>query len=259
MAEEYPRERRGGFSVWGWIFVAIVIGFLIWLFVVPATNYRARPTPTAPTAGPITDVAAIHDTPTSYVGRQVELRNVSVQKTLSDSAFWVGSDGNEVLVVRGGSTAADTGDQTGSQQPAAEQGMPNQSGTAGTSRSAEEPKKGNEQQKAPAGTNTANVSQGQKLDVNGTIEPFPGVDEAQQQWNISKDQAQELRDKAAVVVIASEVAPGGTLGEANLPQSDQENNATPPPGPNTPHDQSPNDKTQQQPANPNQPQENPPR
>ena len=254
--ENYREPRQSGFSVWGWVFVAIVIGFLVWLFVVPATNYRARPLATAPAASPIGDVAAIHDTPTSYVGREVEFRNVEVSKPVSDAAFWVGRGDNEVLVVRESANAAnnanETANQTSSQQPAAEQGMKNQGGPARTTHNAEEPKKGNQQEKSAATeTNTASLNKGDKVDINGTVQPFPGVDEAQKQWGVSADTAKELRDKAAVVVVASEVAPGGSLGAATLPQSD-ENNANPGAEQNNPQNHE-----NKQPENQNNEQQNP--
>jgi hypothetical protein len=70
-------------------------------------NSPAPPPPGNDTAGTtsqeVTDLKPVYTASDkqSYVGRQVNLQNVQVQKVLSDTTFWIGDNNNEHMFVTG--------------------------------------------------------------------------------------------------------------------------------------------------------------
>lgn len=137
MAEIHLQEKRGSMAWVWWLLGLIVVGLIVWWALVSmgdddtvvattAAAPVATPVTTSPqqaigTTGPITSMAMLTDAgamASGVVGRSVALANVPVSKAVSDKAFWAGTSGNEVFVVRGNQNAPFTAPDGGAQSPA---------------------------------------------------------------------------------------------------------------------------------------------
>jgi hypothetical protein len=127
--ERIPVQRKKGTPAWLWILLLLlVLGLLYFLFFRKKTddseflddtttttetydsstvNSPAPPPPGSDTTGSttseVTDLKPVYTASDrqSYVGRQVNLQNVQVQKVVSDTTFWIGDNANEHMFVTG--------------------------------------------------------------------------------------------------------------------------------------------------------------
>src|SRR6476620_7339283 len=130
--ERIPVQRKKGTPAWLWILLLLLLlGLLYFLFFrksksndewlddststtetydSSSVNSPAPPPPgndtsasTGTASSEVTDLKPVYSATDkqSYVGRQVNLQNVQVQKVLTDTTFWIGDNNNEHIFVTG--------------------------------------------------------------------------------------------------------------------------------------------------------------
>lgn len=206
-------QREGaGWAAWWWIWVLIIIG-IIWFggwgwggyggwwwghrmragVVQPAynngtvangANGGVQNTALPPTGQGVAALTATNKQ--AYVGQPFDVRNVIVEKKVNDHALWVG-------------------ESNGSNSAASNAGTGGNADNSGPSMLVVLFGNGNN-------AANANIAQGDRVTVTGTIEKAPAQNQAKKEWKLSEDGAKTLqRDgayvKATQVELAS-AAPG---------------------------------------------------
>lgn len=193
--------------LWVWLFIIIVAAFWFagwgwgghggwWWGKKPAVAL-VNPNPQLTGSG-----IAIIDAPDKkvYVGQPFDLNNVPVQKKVSSTAIWIGTrSSGPMLVVFGGNAAADNSGTKGEQNNTKSESAHNNANqsSAGT----------NENTNAPSATGTAtntaaSLTEGDRLNLSGTVEKAPSANEAKQQWGLSDSGAQRLERQGAYIQVA---------------------------------------------------------
>lgn len=90
-----------------------------------------------------------------FINHAFNIRNVPVQQTNSNHAFWIGANNNDTMLVV----------LTGNQNSAA----------------------------------NANLQQGQRVNVTGTVARAPSADNAKRMWSLSDDDAKRLEQQGAYI------------------------------------------------------------
>ena len=164
-------EKRSGFPWWAWLLIAaLIITGVIWYFAGTGHSQTAENQSAAESnsgeasrTAAITDLSTVYGAsdPQSLVDRQVALNEpVRVLSVTGDQTFWVGPDANhQVLVVL------------------QQKSTPNQPATEGR----------------------YDVNPGQFVRVYGTVERFPGYQEARNRWKVSPDVRSELENQTIYV------------------------------------------------------------
>lgn len=172
--EQAEIDRRpyaaGGWFAWWWVWFIIIIGF-IWFAGWGWGGYGGwwwgRPRVEA--VQPLTTGSGVavltSSNKQSFVGQPFEIRDVLVRNKVNNQVLWIAANNTAPMLVV---------------LPA------NGNGGANPSESAN-------------ATPSDSISQGNRIDVTGTVQKSPPADQVKQQWNLSDRDAQRLEQQGAYV------------------------------------------------------------
>ncbi len=202
MAYEDPRRpgdptpvRRGGWGAGWWIMFFVVIAFIIWAVawswngrgtraaVTPALPAGAIAAATGETAtAPHVSVAELQQ-PNPWINQNVQVNDVKMASSAGKQAFWVtGADGNRLLVIQNQNAMPESGQAT--------------TGTAA-----------NQQ-----------FHQGELLNITGRVQKVNSPNELQQQYDLQKQAASELKAGQAYL-LAQQINPQNNNLQSNQNQN----------------------------------------
>ncbi len=191
-----------------WILFAIVIGAIVWILIAgignthrvtanqprqtvnqpqvqPAPGRNSQPASAgASQSTPVTDLPALlNGNQEQMVGRTAELKSVKVLQNVGRSAFWIGTNNSEKLLV-----------------------VPADNNLGDYSNAGEKNENPSSNQGAVSSRQTHVEQPGEAVNVSGTIQKLPSEHEAMKRWNFSSSEAAMLADQH-VYLAASQVQP----------------------------------------------------